>query len=249
MAGRVEGRTAVVTGAAGGLGAEFCAALAREGAATVVGVDVADQDATRERVESVGGTFLGVQADITSENDCDAVADRVQQETGGATILVNNAGIFPVVRFLETTLKEWRRIHSINVEGTFLMTRSLLPQLLSAGWGRVVNVSSAVVWLGPPEMVAYTASKAALIGMTRALASELGDTGVTVNAITPGLTRTETALTTSVNEQFPHVVSSQAVPRAEEAADLTSVLLFLCDEGSAFVTGQSVNVDGGFAKH
>ena len=173
----------------------------------------------------------------------------MRELTGGATILVNNAGVFPVIPFLETTLEEWRRIHSLNVEGTFLMTRALLPQLLEAGWGRVVNVASAVVFLGPPGMVAYTASKSALIGMTRALATEIGDSGVTVNAITPGLTRTQTALSTAVNEQFPHVVSSQAVPRAEEPADLTSVLLFLCDEGSAFVTGQSVNVDGGYAKH
>jgi NAD(P)-dependent dehydrogenase (short-subunit alcohol dehydrogenase family) len=248
MTGRVEGRTAVVTGSARGLGLEFCAALATEGAAMVVGVDVADQDATRARVEAAGGTFLAITADITSERECTSVAAQVQ-EVGGATILVNNAGIFPVVPFLETTLEEWRRIHTLNVEGTFLVTRALLPQLLAAGWGRIVNVSSAVVWLGPPGMVAYTASKAALIGMTRALASELGDTGVTVNAITPGLTRTQTALDTAVNEQFPHVVDNQAVPRAEEATDLTSVLLFLCDEGSAFVTGQSINVDGGFAKH
>ena len=247
--GRVEGRTAVVTGAAGGLGLEFCAALADEGASTVVGVDVADQEATRERVEKAGADFLAISADITSEEACAAMAKQVLGETGGATILVNNAGVFPVVPFLETTLEEWRRIHTLNVEGTFLMTRSLLPQQLAAGWGRVVNVSSAVVWLGPPGMVAYTASKAALIGMTRALASELGDTGVTVNAITPGLTRTQTALTTEVNDQFPHVVSNQSVPRAEEASDLTSALLFLCDHGSAFVTGQSVNVDGGFAKH
>jgi 3-oxoacyl-[acyl-carrier protein] reductase len=248
MAGRVEGRTAVVTGAARGLGAEFCVALAGEDA-IVVGVDVADQTATRERVEQVGGRFLDLKADITSEDECAAVATAVQQRTGGATILVNNAGIFPVIPFLETTLEDWRRIHALNVEGTFLMTRALLPQLLAAGWGRVVNVASAVVWLGPPGMVAYTASKAALIGLTRALATEVGDSGVTVNAITPGLTRTDTALRTAVNDQFPHVVANQAVPRAEEPADLTSALLFLCDEGSAFVTGQSINVDGGYAKH
>jgi NAD(P)-dependent dehydrogenase (short-subunit alcohol dehydrogenase family) len=249
MTGRVKGRTAVVTGSAGGLGVEFCVALAREGARVVVGVDISDQGPTQERVEAVGGSFLGVHADITSEDACAAVAAEVQQRAGGATILVNNAGVFPVVPFLETSLTEWRRIHRLNVEGTFLMTRSLLPQLLEASWGRVVNISSAVVWLGPPGMVAYTASKAALIGMTRALAAEIGDSGVTVNAITPGLTRTATALATAVNEQFPHVVAGQAVPRAEEAVDLVSALLFLCDEGSTFVTGQTINVDGGFAKH
>ena len=162
---------------------------------------------------------------------------------------MSNAGVFPVVPFLETTLAEWRRIHGLNVEGTFLVTRALLPQMIAAGWGRVVLVSSAVVWLGPPGMVAYTASKAALIGMTRALAREVGGTGVTVNAITPGLTRTETALTTAVNDQFPHVVARQSVPRAEEPEDVVSTLLFLCDPGSAFVTGQTVNVDGGYALH
>ena len=133
MAGRVDGRTAVVTGAAGGLGAEFCAALASEGAPYVVGVDVVAQDETRERVEQAGGRFIDLTADITSEEECTKVAARVREE-GGATILVNNAGVFPVIPFLETTLADWRRIHSLNVEGTFLMTRALLPQLLEAGW-------------------------------------------------------------------------------------------------------------------
>lgn len=248
MTGRVADRVAVVTGAAGGLGRAFCVGLASEGAAHVVGVDIADQDATGETVEAAGSTFTAVSADVTSEADCARVAT-VTADLGGADILVSNAGVFPVVPFLETTLEEWRRIHGLNVEGTFLVTRALLPQMIAAGWGRVVLVSSAVVWLGPPGMVAYTASKAALIGMTRSLAREIGETGVTVNAITPGLTRTETALTTAVNQQFPHVVGAQAVPRAEEPGDVVSTLLFLCDRGSAFVTGQSVNVDGGYALH
>jgi NAD(P)-dependent dehydrogenase (short-subunit alcohol dehydrogenase family) len=247
--GRVADQVAVVTGAAGGLGSEFCEALGREGARVVVGVDVADQSATAERVAAVGGHYVSLTADITSEVACAEVAEQVRAQDGAATILVNNAGVFPVVPFLDTSLEEWRRIHALNVEGTFLMTRALLPPMLEGGWGRVVNIASAVVWLGPPGMVAYTASKAALIGMTRALASELGDTGVTVNAITPGLTRTTTALTSAVNEQFPQVIANQAVPHAEEARDVVSSLLFLCDEGSAFVTGQSINVDGGFAKH
>jgi 3-oxoacyl-[acyl-carrier protein] reductase len=249
MAGRVTGRVAVVTGAAGGLGREFCSALAAEGAAVVIGVDVADQGQTRASVEDLGGRFEQITGDITSEADCARVAAQASDRFGGAAILVNNAGIFPVVPFLETTLEDWRRIHTLNVEGTFLMTRALLPQMLSESWGRVVMISSGAVWLGPPDMVAYTASKAALVGMARALASEVGHSGVTVNTITPGLTRTATALTTAVNDQFPHVVANQAVPRAEEASDLVSALMFLCDVGSGFVTGQSINVDGGYAKH
>lgn len=248
MPGRVADRVAVVTGAAGGLGGAFCAALAAEGAAHVVGVDIADQQATRQAVEANGASFTAVTADITDEDDCGRLADETER-LGGATILVNNAGVFPVVPFLETSLAEWRRIHGLNVEGTFLVTRALLPQLLAAGWGRVVMVSSAVVFLGPPGMVAYTASKAALVGMTRALAREVGGSGVTVNAITPGLTRTETALTSAVNDQFPHVVAHQTVPEAEEPEDVVSTLLYLCDTGSGFVTGQTVNVDGGYALH
>jgi 3-oxoacyl-[acyl-carrier protein] reductase len=239
---------AVVTGAAGGLGLEFCRALAAEGAA-VVGVDVADQAATRCAVEALGGHFVELTTDITDEGACADLARTVAGELGGAHVVVNNAGIFPVIPFAETTLADWRRIHGLNVEGTFLVTRALLPQLIAAGWGRIVNISSAVIWLGPPGMVAYTAAKAALLGMTRALASELGDTGVTVNAITPGLVRTPAALTSAVNDQFGPVVANQAVGRAEEATDLTSTLLYICDEGSALLTGQTINVDGGFAKH
>ncbi|MGH3319426.1 MAG: SDR family NAD(P)-dependent oxidoreductase [Streptosporangiaceae bacterium] len=249
VAGRVGGRVAVVTGAAGGLGRQFCAALAGEGTATVVGVDIADQRATAADVEAVGSRFLDMTVDVTSESDCDRLAATVADEVGGATILVNNAGVFPVIPFAEMTLRDWRRVHGLNVEGSFLMTKALLPGMRDAGWGRIVNIASAVVWLGPPGMVAYTASKAALIGMTRALASELGPTGITVNAIAPGLMRTETSLNSAVREQFPHVLGNQAVDRAEEATDVTSTLLYVCDEGSAFLTGQAINVDGGFAKH
>lgn len=249
MAGRVRGRIAVVTGAGGGLGQVFCAALAAEGASEVVGVDIADQSTTEAAVVAAGGRYHAITADITDERATAAVAAQVRDTIGNASILINNAGVFPVIEFEQTTLADWRRIHGLNVEGTFLVTRAFLPQLRAEGYGRIVMISSGVVWLGPPGMVCYTASKAALIGMVRALGSELGGTGITVNAITPGLTRTTTALTTSVSAKFDDVIAGQAIPRAEEPADLVSALLFLCDEGSGFLTGQAINVDGGFAKH
>lgn len=247
--GILEGRVAVVTGAAGGLGQVFCVALAKAGA-SVAGVDIAALDATRQAVESAGADFVSISADITHEQQCAAIPATVAAAfPSAATILVNNAGRYPVIPFAQTTFEQWREIHTLNVDATFLMTKALLPGMIETGWGRVVNISSAVVWLGPPGMVAYTASKSALLGFTRALASEIGATGVTVNMITPGLTRTATALNTEVNEQFSFVVSQQAVPRAEEAEDLVSTLLYVCDPGSAFLTGQAINVDGGYAKH
>jgi NAD(P)-dependent dehydrogenase (short-subunit alcohol dehydrogenase family) len=248
VTGRVDGQVAVVTGAAGGLGRQFCLDLAREGA-QVAGLDITDQNDTASAVTAAGGEFLAVTADITDERTgADAIA-QVTREFGAPTILINNAGTYPVTPFEETSLAQWRHIHTLNVEGTFLMTKAVLPGMRAAGWGRIVMISSAVVFLGPPGMAAYTASKAAIIGLTRVLATELGDAGITVNAIAPGLTRTETALSTSVNAHFDRVIAGQAVPHAEQAADLSSTLLYVCDRGSAFLTGQTINVDGGFAKH
>jgi NAD(P)-dependent dehydrogenase (short-subunit alcohol dehydrogenase family) len=142
------------------------------------------------------------------------------------------------------------RIMRVNLDGPFLVTRAALPHLKAAGWGRIVNVVSAVVFLGPPDLVAYTTSKAGLVGFTRALATELGPADITVNAIAPGLTRTETAArTTGAAGGFERVRDLQCVPRIEEPEDLVSTLLYVCDRGSGFLTGQTINVDGGSAKH
>jgi NAD(P)-dependent dehydrogenase (short-subunit alcohol dehydrogenase family) len=243
------GRVALVTGAANGLGQEFCVALASRGH-HVAGLDVADLTETGRRVAGSGGSFAGVRADVTDRAAVTAAVDRIAAGHGGPHIVVNNAGTYPAIPFEDTTLDEWRRIMRVNLEGPFIVTQAALPHLRAAGWGRIVNIVSAVVFLGPPDMVAYTTSKAGLVGFTRALASAVGEDGITVNAIAPGLTRTTTAeRTVGADGGFDRVRALQVIPRVEEPGDLVSTLLYVCDEGSGFLTGQTINVDGGSAKH
>jgi NAD(P)-dependent dehydrogenase (short-subunit alcohol dehydrogenase family) len=244
-------RVALVTGAANGLGQEFCVALASRGH-RVAGLDVADLTETGHRIAGAygGDRFVGVRADVTDPAAVTAAVDRIAGDHGGPHIVVNNAGTYPAIPFEDTTLDEWRRIMRVNLEGPFIVTQAALPHLRAAGWGRVVNIVSAVVFLGPPDMVAYTTSKAGLVGFTRALASAVGEDGITVNAIAPGLTRTTTAeRTVGADGGFDRVRALQVVPRVEEPGDLVSTLLYVCDEGSGFLTGQTINVDGGSAKH
>jgi 3-oxoacyl-[acyl-carrier protein] reductase len=240
---------AVVSGAASGLGQTFALALARA-RYRVAGLDIADLDETEKLVEAAGSELLPVECDIRDADSVDAAVAEVMREFGALHVVVNNAGIYPPIPFAETTLADWRRIMQVNLDGPFLLTKAALPHLRAAGWGRIVNIVSAVVFLGPPELVAYTASKAGLVGFTRALATELGPDNITVNAIAPGLTHTATAArTTGADGGFERVRDLQCVPRIEEPEDLVSTLLYVCDKGSAFLTGQTINVDGGSAKH
>ncbi|MFG2002841.1 SDR family NAD(P)-dependent oxidoreductase [Spirillospora sp. NPDC048911] len=246
MSERID-RVAVVTGAARGLGQEFALALVAHGYA-VAGLDVADQDETARRAGT--DRFVPLTADVTDPDAVNAAIGKAAARFGGLHIVVNNAGVYPPIPFEDTTPEDWRRIMRLNLEGPFLVTRAALPHLRAAGWGRIVNIVSAVVFLGPPELVAYTASKAGLVGLTRALASEVGVDGITVNAIAPGLTRTATAAgSTGADGGFARVRALQAIPVTETPADLVSTLLYVCDEGSGFLTGQTINVDGGSARH
>ncbi|WP_203996790.1 SDR family NAD(P)-dependent oxidoreductase [Virgisporangium aurantiacum] len=242
-------RVALVTGSARGLGQEFAVALAGAGHA-VVGLDIADQVETRDLLRAAGGRFLGLTVDVTDEA---AVAEAVRTAVdrfGALHIVVNNAGVYPPIEFEKTTLADWHRVMRLNLDGPFLVTRAALPHLRAAGWGRIVNIVSAVVFLGPPELVAYTTSKAGLVGFTRSLATAVGGDGITVNAIAPGLLDTATAAaTTGADGGFERVRALQAVPRTGRADDLVSTLLYVCAEGSGFLTGQTINVDGGSARH
>ncbi|MFJ4835050.1 SDR family NAD(P)-dependent oxidoreductase [Streptomyces sp. NPDC088747] len=239
----METRTALVTGAAQGLGQEFAVALAGRGY-RVAGIDLVPQPETGERVLD----YLELIADVTDEEQIGHALEQVIDRFGTLHVLVNNAGVYPESAFEDITPEEWRRVMRVNLEAPFLLTRAVLPYLRAAGWGRIVNIVSAAVLTAPPTMVAYVSSKAGLIGFTRSLASALGPSGITANAIAPSMVRTATAeRTVGADGGFEHVRSQQAVPRTQEPSDLVSTLLYVVDEGSDFLTGQTLNVAGGSA--
>ncbi|SEE81228.1 3-oxoacyl-[acyl-carrier protein] reductase [Streptomyces sp. 3213] len=239
----METRTALVTGAAQGLGQEFAVALAGRGY-RVAGLDLVPQPETAEKVLD----YAELIGDITDEAQIRPALDRLIGQFGTLHVLVNNAGVYPSRPFEEITPEEWRRVMRVNLEAPFLLTRAVLPYLKAAGQGRVVNIVSAAVLTAPPTMVPYVASKMGLIGFTRSLAAALGPYDITVNAIAPSMVRTATAeRTVGADGGFEHVRDQQVVPRTQQPFDLVSTLLYVVDEGSGFLTGQTLNVSGGSA--
>ncbi len=247
-AGRLQGKVAVVTGAAQGIGAAFARALAAEGAKVVV-ADILDTERCVQGIRSAGGTALGAKVDITSAQDLAAMVRKTEAEFGPIQVLVNNAALFTKLElkpFLEMSPEEWDRVMTINARGTLQCCQAVVPSMLKAGGGKIVNIGSGTVYYGPPGMAHYTASKGAVVALTRTLARELGDRNIQVNAINPGLTESEGM---QGNTQFDPAraptVASRAIKRAMVPDDLTGTLLYLCTPDSDFVTGQSLNVDGG----
>ncbi|MFD8721027.1 SDR family NAD(P)-dependent oxidoreductase [Streptomyces sp. NPDC059629] len=239
----MQTRTALVTGAAQCLGQEFGVALAGRGC-RVAGLDLVPQGETAGKVLD----HLELVADATGEEQVRAALRHVTDAFGTLHGLVDNAGVYPARPFGETTAEDWRRVMCVNPEAPLLVTRAALPRLRAAGWGRIVDIASAAVFTAPPDMVPYVASKTGLIGFTRALAAALGPYGIAVNAIAPSMVRTDTAeRTVGADGGFGLVRSQRVVPRTQETADLVSTLLYVVDEGSGFLTGQTLNVSGGSA--
>lgn len=244
---------AIVSGGGQGLGRAFCLAFAEHG----VPVVVADIDADRASVVAgeiagAGGTAIGVATDVAVSDSVGALVRATTDAFGGVGVLVNNAAIFSTLAmrsFDQIPFDEWRHVLDVNVTGAFLCCRAVLPVMLNAGYGKIVNISSATVWTGRPGYLHYVTSKAALIGFTRALASEVGMHGIRVNAITPGSTQTEVERATITHEDRERMAQATALRRVQTPDDLTGTVIFLSSTASDFVTGQTMNVDGGFAFH
>lgn len=235
--------TAVVTGAANGIGQAYAQRLAADGFDIAV-ADVGDAAATRALVEATGRKFYSSIVDVTSPTSTLQFAADVSANMPPVAALVNNAGIYPWRSFAETDYALWRKVIGVNLDGTFLMSKAFVPGMVERKCGRIVNVASTTFWLNAPDMTAYIASKAGVIGFTRALASEVGAFGVTANVIAPGLTNTKSMRGTN-EDVFDYLPKQQAIPRVIEPQDLVGVVSFLCSPDSAFVTGQTIAADGG----
>lgn len=241
---RHAGRVALLTGGSSGIGQAIALRLAADGARVAI-LDVADTRETVDLAARAGATVLGLRCDIT---DPAAVASSVAEAGrvfGAPSILVHSA-VYQFVRaFDDLSFDEWRRVQSVNHESMFHLLKATLPAMKAATWGRIVVIASSTFFVGANGMTHYVTSKGALIGLVHGLASEVGPHGITINAVAPGLTRTAKAVGDLPAAVFEHVASLQAIPRNGRPEDQAGVVSFLASDDAAFITGQTLLVDGG----
>lgn len=246
---QLDGRVALVTGAGQGIGRAFAHAFAAAGAVPIVAdINASQAERVAGEIASQGAKVLAAQVDVSEEESVGTMTQRVLDEFGRIDVLVNNAAIFSTLKmrpFLEIPIDEWDRVMRVNVNGPFLCSKAVAGTMKKNGFGRIINISSASIRMGRPNYLHYTTSKSALIGMTRSMARELGAFGITVNAVLPGATFTEVPRETVTAAQKDQIISAQCIPRPQTPDDLVGIVLFLASDGSAFVTGQSIVVDGG----
>ncbi|MGE5816883.1 MAG: SDR family NAD(P)-dependent oxidoreductase [Deltaproteobacteria bacterium] len=246
---RLGGKVAIVTGGARHIGAAYARRLALEGAAVVI-ADVLDGDPIANEIRSQNGRALAVNVDVSNEEATNRMAAEALRAFGRIAILVNNAAIFINITrhpFYEITAEEWDRVSAVNIKGPFLCAKAVFPQMKQQKGGKIINISSSTAYWGTPNFLHYVASKAALVGMTRSLAREVGEFGICVNAIAPGLVEHE-------GQNAPRALAElqlreRSIKRLQTPDDLMGTLIFLASPDSDFMTGQTIVVDGGSVFH
>ena len=247
------GRSVIVTGGGKGIGKVYVEEFAKAGA-RVVAADI-DADAAKavaEALQKAGCEALGLGVDIASEEATAKMAQATLERFGSIDILINNASLMSVLArrsWLEIPVDEWDRVMAVNLRGMFLSCRAVFPAMKAKARGKIVNISSSRVWEGAPNRPHYTTSKAGVIGFTRALSREVGEYGITVNALTPGMTQSETQIASSSGNYLAARVAGRAIERVQVPADLVGAVMFLSSPASDFMTGQTINVDGGKSMH
>ena len=254
----LAGRVAIVTGGASGLGVAYCRGLSEAGAKVVI----ADRDEvmlrrTTDKLLSDGLEVLSIIADVTNRVSTQSMAETILAKWGRIDILVNNAAITTAAPFDQITEASWDSMYAVNVKGMWLTTLAVVPAMKSQGKGKIINIGSQTFFSGWPNYLHYVGTKGAVIGMTRALAIEVGPLGIRVNCLCPGLSMTEKALVDVEQSIMPGQVgrwvddhvAGQCIKHPGYPEDLVGPLLYLASDASDFMTGQTMLVDGGWAKH
>jgi NAD(P)-dependent dehydrogenase (short-subunit alcohol dehydrogenase family) len=248
---RLKGKVAVVTGGASGIGKAIALRLAHDGASVVIADLQRFDEAAAEIARATGSRVLGLQVDVSSESDAERMAQQAMKTFGRLDVLVNNAAIFSSLElrpFHEIPLDEFRRVLEVNVMGVWLCCRACVPHMRSGGYGRIINLASGAPLKGVPLFLHYISSKGAVIAMTRGLAREVGADAITVNALAPGFTLSENVAKHEVHvRQGERTKMTRAIQRDEKPEDLVGTVSFLASEDAAFITGQTIVVDGGSA--
>lgn len=240
------GKRVVVTGAAGGLGRAFALAFAQAGCTVMVG-DIADVSETVAMISAAGGKGFGVILDVTSADSCRALAVQAQAQMGGLDVLVNNAALYATLQradFEDIDEAVWDQVMAVNIKGVWQASRFCAPLIKAAGGGSIINIASATVFSGSPQWMHYVASKGAVIAMSRTMAKELGCDDIRVNVVAPGFTMTEASLNLIENARS-YGVDRGSIKRSIEPEDVVGAALYLASPHSAFMTGQTMIIDGG----
>lgn len=243
----LNGKAAVVTGGSRGIGRAIAARLAEAGGDILVAdIDGVQAKKVADELSKEYGRSMAVQLDVTQEKSIDGIIKIALEEFGKVDILVNNAGIMFRTRILDISLEEWNSTLSVNLTGPFLLTKVVLPLMKRNGYGRIVNISSSagrsVSTLGGAH---YTASKAALLGFTRAVAKEMAPFGITVNAVCPGLIDTQMVRDTTTEAELENFIHSFPIQRLGLPEEIGDLVVFLCSEKASYITGASIDINGG----
>jgi len=240
-------RTAVVTGAASGMGLGIARRLAADGNRVAL-LDL-DGDSVTQAAAEIGDRAIAAKVDVTDRGGVDDAIARARAELGPVEILVTSAGLDEFRSFNEITPDAWDRMLAVNLTGTFNCIQAALPDMLAAGWGRIVTISSSSAQSGAARMAHYVASKGGVIGLTKALAVELAPQGITVNTIPPGFIDTPMARRAEARGDLPSIDAVAArtpVRRAGTPGDIAAACAFLCSDEAGYITGQAINVNGGW---
>ncbi len=245
----LAGRTGVVTGGGRGIGEAISIFMADLGAHVIVAdIDLETAARTAETIRGRGGEAAAVRVDVGTSAGIDPLVEHIDVAGRSLDFLVNNAAIYAGLRptpLEDIDEQEWDRVQRVNVAGVWNCSKRLLPSLSASGGGHIVNIASAIAFRGSPLLLHYVTSKAAVVGMTKAMARELGDRNITVNAVAPGFTWSDASLEKSTDEQLAAQIARRSIKRAQQPEDVTGAVAFLCSDLAGYITGQTLVVDGG----